>query len=224
MASPDLYVRAQNGAVELAVRDLTTFWNGLELGDSIGARIALERFWPELLERYGDIAATLAADNFEVLTSMPATMVRPVDVERANARMRWAIDPLFTREGDALARMVLLTDELVKQPGRSTTIRSATENGIRFARVPSGIDTCTFCLMLASRGAVFASRQTAARAGLVAGKFHGDCNCTVEPVRNDAALERLEADGYDTKELYAKWQDKLADEQAARDAAKAKTP
>jgi|GEM_PF-1174072 len=169
-STADQYVKAQNGAVKLALRDLRTYWGGLDLSNGIATRNALEGFWPELLARYGEVTATLAADRFESLVGMPATMVRPVDADRANARMRWAIDPLFGNEGDAAARMAMLVDELVKQPGRSTMIRSASANRIRYARVPSGSDTCTFCLMLASRGAVYSS---AASASTVGGKSLG---------------------------------------------------
>ena len=35
------------------------------------------------------------------------------------------------------------------------------DKGAMFARIPTGFETCTFCLMLASRGAVYHSRKTA---------------------------------------------------------------
>ena len=220
-STADQYVKAQNGAVKLAIRDLRLMWTRLKLRDGVAVRKTMEDIWPELLSRYGEVTATLAADRFESLMGLPATMVRSVDPGRANARMRWAIDPLFTGEGDALARMVGLTDELVKQPGRSTMIRSATSQKVRFARVPTGSDTCTWCLMLASRGAVYVSAATARRSGLVAGKFHAECNCTVEPVKTDDDLARLGADGYDPAALFTRWQDSLAAEEAAREMAKA---
>lgn len=202
MATPEQYVKAQNGAVKLALRELMAFWHSLDLSDGLGARVALESFWPQLLARYGEITATLAADRFEELTGLPATMVRPVDAERANARMRWAIDPLFGGSvADALARMRGLTDELVKQPGRSSMIRSAAQNRLRFARVPTGSDTCDWCLMLAGRGAVYA---TSALAG-DGRKFHSDCDCRAEPVASDDDLERLRADGYDPGALYERY-------------------
>lgn len=194
MATAEQYVKAQNGAVKLALRDLDRFWSSLDLSDGLAVRAALEDFWPDLLAQYGDLTATLAADRFEELTGMAATLVRPVDADRANARMRWALDPLFGAEGDALARMHLLADELVKQPGRSTMFRSARSNRVRFARIPTGAETCRWCLMLASRGFVYASAQNAGEAR----KFHGDCNCRI-------ALESEDAGDYDPSALYAKY-------------------
>lgn len=211
------YVLSQQTLVKLAERRLRKFWNSLDLTDGVATRESLERFWPLFLSKYGDVAATLAADRFEELTGLRATMVRPVDVERANARMRWAVDPLFTGEGDAYGRMALLSDELVKQPGRSTMIRSSSENGIQYARVTSG-DACTFCVMLASRGAVYASEYAANQLG----DYHGACNCSVEPVANAQDMDRLTEGGYDPDALREQWQEQVAAADAAREAKKAK--
>lgn len=199
------YVAAQNGAVRLATRDLLAFWRLLDHEDIVGVRIALESFWPELLATYGEVTATLAADRFEDLTGLSATMVRPVDPERANARMRWAVEPLAAgATGSAEGRLAVLLDELVKQPGRSTMIASTRDNSIRYARVPTGAETCAFCLMLASRGAVYVSERSASTKAS-GGKFHGKCDCRTEPVRDDTDLERLKTEGYDPEDLYDRY-------------------
>lgn len=49
------------------------------------------------------------------------------------------------------------------------------KKGARFARVPTGTETCTFCLMLASRGAVYHTRKTAGEFR----RFHRGCDCKV---------------------------------------------
>ena len=49
--------------------------------------------------------------------------------------------------------------------------------GVRFARVPTGRETCTFCIMLAGRGAVYHSRQTAGEFR----HFHRGCDCKIAP-------------------------------------------
>lgn len=252
MATPEEYIRAQNGAVRLAEKSLRDILAGLDMGDAIGVRDALGLVWVDLIGTYGDVTATLAADRFEELTGKPATMVRPVDPDRANARMRWALGPLFGDDGDALARLDLLADELVKQPGRSTIIRSSADQGIRYARVPTGAETCSFCLMLASRGAVYLSAESARtvsgkslggtdyrklrklgdtaerRAEMLAGrktrasmkaaagsKFHGRCDCRVEPVASQDDADRLAAEGYDPDAIYNRWQEALAAEKSA---------
>ncbi len=63
----------------------------------------------------------------------------------------------------------------------------------RFARVPSGEDTCEFCLMLASRGFVYHTAVTASHA-------HANCDCRIIP-----SWESEEVEGYDPDELYRRW-------------------
>lgn len=51
------------------------------------------------------------------------------------------------------------------------------KRGVRFARVTTGNETCLFCLMLASRGAVYKTRKTAGEFK----SFHRGCDCKVVP-------------------------------------------
>ena len=70
------------------------------------------------------------------------------------------------------------------------------DKGVRFARVPTGFETCTFCLMLASRGAVYHTRK-------IAGEFkhfHRRCDCKVVPSFEDDADAEL-VEGVRPKEL-----------------------
>ena len=58
---------------------------------------------------------------------------------------------------------------------------------MRFARVPTGAETCTFCLMLASRGAVYHTRKTAGEFR----HFHRGCDCKVVPGFDDEPMATL---------------------------------
>lgn len=49
--------------------------------------------------------------------------------------------------------------------------------GVMFARVPTGWETCTFCLRLASYGAIYASRKAAGEFN----HYHRRCDCKVVP-------------------------------------------
>ena len=74
------------------------------------------------------------------------------------------------------------------------------DKGARFARVPAGTETCTFCLMLASRGAVYHSRKTAGEFK----HFHRNCDCKVVPsFEGDPDAELVQ--GVKPRELYGKW-------------------
>ena len=95
--------------------------------------------------------------------------------------------------------------------GRNDVLRSLNETimrnaardrkrGVRFARVPTGAETCTYCLMLASRGAVYHSRKTAGEFR----HFHRRCDCKVVPgFEDDPDAELVE--GVRPKELHGLW-------------------
>lgn len=80
----------------------------------------------------------------------------------------------------------------------------------RFARVPSGAETCLFCLMLASRGFVYHTESTA-----FMNHVHSDCDCRIIP-----GWDGMEVEGYDADGLYEKWRDGV--EGMARDRAERK--
>lgn len=176
--------------------DLLALWRTLpDPGDLPAVRVALERTWPELIAAYGDMSATVAADVFEAWASdlgiaPEVVMVEPVDMDRANARMRWAIGT-----PEQVGTLTVILDELVKQPGRSTLAKSAVASGAGWARVPHGPHTCAFCTMLASRGAVYSTARTAGGDGR---KFHGECDCAVILVRDSRDFP----DGYDPDALF----------------------
>lgn len=74
------------------------------------------------------------------------------------------------------------------------------DKGVRFARVPTGFETCTFCLMLASRGAVYHTRKTAGEFK----HFHRRCDCKIVPgFEGDKDAELVE--GVRPKELYERY-------------------
>lgn len=79
-----------------------------------------------------------------------------------------------------------------------TTIRNSEREddfskGMRFARVPTGRETCGFCLVLASRGFAYTSREAAGAGGVTGfNRFHFHCDCRVV-----AGDERAQVPGYD---------------------------
>ena len=65
-----------------------------------------------------------------------------------------------------------------------------------FARVPTGAETCTYCLMLASRGFAYHSAKSAGHAD------HRGCNCAIVPGHKGDAVE-----GVDEGALYDCWRE-----------------
>lgn len=76
-----------------------------------------------------------------------------------------------------------------------------------WARIPTGEETCDFCIMLASRGFVYHSGDLAAHA-------HADCNCRVVPSW-DASPE---VEGYDPDALYELYRLNLEKKKAREEA------
>lgn len=191
--------RLEAALVRMALRDLRDYLADIADASPRAVAGAVRDFYPDLVEKYGEGTAALAADHFESATGLPATLIRAIDVDRTQADLGYALAPLFTGAGYLDRRLAGLLDQLVKQAGRSTMFASVGDNGLRYARVPWG-DTCAFCLMLASRGDVYRNEKTAGGDG---NRFHPECDCSIEPVRYDEDLEALkQAAGYDPDALY----------------------
>lgn len=95
----------------------------------------------------------------EVARYQAKKLVKEGDASFAKACGEYARNDLFRS----------LNETIVANAGRDR------KKGVRFARVPTGAETCTFCLMLASRGAVYHTRKTAGEFS----RFHRGCDCKV---------------------------------------------
>ena len=210
MATPqqvETFRAANNSLVELARRDLEAVWATLDLTDGRSVRAVLEDMFPDLVQTYGSTAALLAVDYYDELRGVAPTagrfntvMAESVNVEQVQAKARWAISPLFgvADPAQAFSNLALGLDVLVKQFGRDTIAKNAAKDPSRalWARVPGGRETCSFCLILASRGAVYGSKVSA---GGDMNKYHGKCDCTPTPVWSESDMP------YDADAIYEKY-------------------
>lgn len=183
----DLLANALNALSSQAQGDIDAI---LETPDKAGHADGIAA----VLLKYGSASGELGASMFDAwaeklgIESPRGASGYDLDPDWAKKRVRWA---LSTKNRGNLK---VLADELVKQPARDALASSAKSNGVRFARVPRGSETCAFCYMLASRGAVYHSEATAGKMM----KFHGDCDCQIVPVRGPQDYP----DGYDPEALY----------------------
>lgn len=158
------------------------------------------------IQGYDDIAATLAAEWYDhraqksgVALDQAITMTtyKPEcvdDVARYQAKkLAKGGDAEFAKACGEFARndaFRSLNETIIANVGRDR------DKGARFARVPTGFETCTFCLMLASRGAVYHTRKSAGEFK----HFHRHCDCKVVPgFEDDPDAELVE--GVRPKEL-----------------------
>jgi hypothetical protein len=218
MAQADLeaYRQANSELSRLVKRDLAAFFASLNLGTPEAARDALLEFLPVLTAQYGDVAASLAAEFYEEMRAasgavgaFTALSAPSVPAEAVQAKVRYLAGHLWTPEPDGmLGGLLTAADKYVKQPGRSTVAANAKREGVRWARVPTGRKTCSFCLVLASRDAVFLSKESA-KYDKSGEKYHGHCDC--EPVRiasaKDYPKDYLPDDYYDMYSAAAKADD-----------------
>lgn len=94
-----------------------------------------------------------------------------------NAVFRWLVGEL----GSSSPARYMTVDEY-RQRAREVVESKSSEwfarQNVRWARIPTGAYTCAFCLLLASRGAVYKSSESAGLGGF----DHDDCDCLVVPV------------------------------------------
>lgn len=68
----------------------------------------------------------------------------------------------------------------------------------KFARVPTGAETCNFCIMLASRGFVYDSAESAGALD----HWHPHCDCRIVP-----SWKAHTVSGYNPDRLYRQWKE-----------------
>lgn len=142
---------------------------------------------------------------------VPAGVAPPEQVAAATA---WALQTRSGREltGRELTnRLAGVLTRTVRQPGRETIFEATRAAKTRWARVP-GPHACAFCLMLASRGAVYESKVSASTTSGTRGtrpaglRFHDRCTCHIVESYTDADLPGV------TKALNAEWYEVTWDE------------
>lgn len=139
------------------------------------------------IQGYDDIAAEFAAEWYDhraeksgikldqAITMTTYSPESVDDVARYQAKkLLDGDDAAFAKACGEYARNDLfrsLNETIIANVGRDK------DKGARFARVPTGFETCTFCMMLASRNAVYHTRKTAGEFK----HFHRHCDCKVVP-------------------------------------------
>lgn len=161
----------------------------------------------DILASYGDAAATVSANLYAEIAEMSGILhggvqiADPMAHERIKGRInkllnQYQMDDYFDYEGFLEALKSLIRSAVRGQAGRTIIEQAERDSGkyeIRYARVPMGNETCAWCIMLASQGYVYKSKESASykknKYGLrsAAEHFHDNCDCIVVPVSAMAA-------------------------------------
>ncbi|MBV7294921.1 hypothetical protein KRX51_03180 [Corynebacterium sp. TAE3-ERU12] len=187
MGAFDDYKRQLDDLVFLARADLLDWWTAKNRYGKDPDQLInyMEEPFTVITQAYGEEAAYTAVDTLilnrsleDELMFLPTPEAAEVaKVQQLRGTLRWAVhssieDGLMNRalirrklEG-AIARLVL-------QPARQTVEKNTKRDGTRYARIPEP-GACSFCLMLASRGAVY-SRDKVTMSDM--SKYHDNCRC-----------------------------------------------
>lgn len=148
----------------------------------------LEQVLTETIGTLGDISAELAAQHVKVYRAAHGYEPGPVETSNRESQetIRYICDEIERDleqkgEKEAFARFERRAVASVLGRSRNTVVNSAHAAGTRWCRVPER-GACWFCLMLASRGAVYSSKDTAKG---TTGRYHAHCRCTAAEVLGD---------------------------------------
>lgn len=189
----DAYQRALKDLNRQANYDILQLYRVLlaESADPGFVRDMLVEVMPALTERYGEAAGRLAVDWYVSLDMADGfdPIVAPLPAEqKAKATAAWAAHALEEGNPDEmLKRMNILVQSHLYKPSRDTVILNAERQGVPWARVTRA-GGCAFCRMLASRGFVYESPETAGSPDS-GNKYHDHCRCVVIPKRRSVTDE-----------------------------------
>ena len=199
--------RGTDALVSQARADIAAFFYGWDVTDPADMRDALLEIVPSLVREYGDLAGTAAAEWYEELRtgavggSYNAVLADGVPDAAVEGSVRGAAGELF---GDNASRVLELLNGAVQrhimQVARETVRRNVGQDRSRprFARVPTGRETCAFCLLLASRGWVYHTAETAGSQE----NWHDFCDCMVVPEWQSGEIY---IEGYDPDAMHARY-------------------
>lgn len=153
-----------------------------------------EQAYPEIMSAHLAVAAELAATWYEEAPGDSKFAAVPADlppVEQLQASLRWA---LSTPESET--NLEGSATRMFHDSARKTIVENATREGGKWAREAEP-GACRFCQMLATRGAVYASRESALKHGSTKrsrrtvgnpaqhddGGYHDHCRCVAVMVR-----------------------------------------
>lgn len=198
-----------------AQRSLKNYRQSLDALDTL-ARVELQDWWeagnrysrsradlidylsdpfPKLVQKYGAVAADAAVDHLiysrsleDELKWLPTpTPAEVASVEHAMGVVKWAVGSGKSSKA-ALRKLEKSTTRLVLMPARETVWQATVRDGTLYARIPSP-GSCSFCLLLASRGAVYSRENVLSSKKMKV--YHDNCRCLAVEAPGSSAEDRF---------------------------------
>lgn len=188
---------------------IDAFYRTYPNADTAFARHTTIEIMKTALPNFCDSAGTLSADFFDEITEAlgikaESKLYETTDYTLIDQKVRYFAKFLNDGNTSRFKKEVNdVTRYFVKRSAYENMVKNCEGNQLRYARVPSGFETCAFCFMLASRGFVYTSERKAGEGH----KYHRNCDCIVIPGAADAdGNPRVTIDGYDPQKMYENWQ------------------
>lgn len=167
-------------------------------------RAALVDALLSVMPTYADAAAQAGADfydavrAYEVGEAIGAQAFSGFDPEAFEGAVRAFAQAIVDGKPVELfnVKVVDRVDRDIRRSANMSVAENAQRDPLKpkYARVPGGGETCEFCIMLASRGAVYGTAEAASHA-------HPGCDCRIVPSFGG----EHDIEGYDPDELYGLW-------------------
>ena len=151
---------------------------------------------------YSETSSTLAASFYDQTAAeagmhlLDANIFPHIEPDSLEKTVRYKAKKLVDGDTDGFAHeCARYVQGNLRRSANETMMKNVARDGkkkVRFARVPVGAETCPFCFMLASRGAVYYSKETAGAFN----HFHNDCDCKIVPAFGDFPDYEI-VEGYD---------------------------
>lgn len=151
----------------LAARDMAAVWARISPLPPGEVRDYLIAALPDLIDPYATAAGAFTTQWYDDQDPSSRFRARPAglpDPAALEASTRWALSPLFgVGTGDPLTMLAGAAQRSILNVSRQTVIENTDrESGATWARHASA-NACSFCALMASRGAVYASKASATR-------------------------------------------------------------
>lgn len=168
---------------------------GLTVAEAREASIGIMQ---DCLSVYGDKAQALSAEMFDEICEAEGIDADPgemfddvIDSSRLAGKVHYYAGKLVDGDWDGYAGSNAdLAAYYVHRSALENMARNCYKNGVRYARVPTGRETCAWCYMLSSRDFAYASDQSAAAAS------HDGCDCVIVPgVKGVTKIDGYDPDG-----------------------------
>lgn len=235
MAPRDDFGNELTAVVELALRMLVEAFQRADWTNRATLLRTMREPYRDIVAIFGEQSAWSAVRYLEqdrelagVFARMPdpsESIVDPPNVDQIDNTLGRATNP---RKGETdpdpaavQAKLEGVMNRLVRQPANQTVWNATEAAGTRYARMPRGdAKTCPWCLMLASRGAVYSKGTVVDTTTRAANRppgvsYHDDCRCVSVEVRTADDLpeinRRLEDLWIDHGGTFEQWQEYLAE-------------